>query len=401
MSARSEQRPSWEQEISETLAIMRLVIPEVDHPGILFLTMQTMATASAGLLTPEDMFHLGVFGISMPIGQRTFPRSRSVTADDMLPLFSISAGCMASNAPAIVRATGLSVSLLALSALKTALGSDRFPHLANEDDRQISLARSTVAVHEVIVAKHEELAHGRFLSWLTDRLGPAITLVDAKKEVPPPDVSDLVYWHDMLWDVFSKPLLPSAKRIADTVLKVAKTRHLQHALAKWEDVADIWPDWMIHLLRGRRSGERPRHLSDFVGRDGEYHFDGRGFLDSMKRAALANARIEMPPEEAQRLPLELQAAGQALPDPDEVAASRDEQSLQKRVADIILAAAVDDMDRESIRLIRETTMSRRARARELGISEAALRKREKKLRERAYQAAPPRLKPVIRGLSAS
>jgi len=381
---------------------MREVCSDVDHPGLLGDALSMVAIASSPPLTARDIFSLGVSVFSLRVARPFLPKGRPADVRDVETLIGVSAGCIASNAPAIASAAGFRITSLAMGALRVVMEEGR-SDLAATDSRFSRLAKTTLAKQQEPLAQHERCVTQSVLAWITNALRPSMTAVDAGGERAAQHAVELVHWHDMLWDEFVKPVLPSAAQMANTILVATQRKGMQANIRDRADVADdLWSEWVAGLFASDEPTTRKRRLSVYVGRDGGFKFDGRGFLDRIGRAARFNAKTESGPEGMTRHSLEhgkldhhpASMASSAA----ELASSREEQVLHQQVVDVLLAAATDEIDREELRLLQEEGMSRRAIAKRLDLSEAALRKREKRLKNRALAIAPPALKRRIRDL---
>jgi len=125
--------------------------------------------------------------------------------------------------------------------------------------------------------------------------------------------------------------------------------------------------------------------SDLVmkGRDGRLHIGDRQLRDRLIK--LLRLKRQRPQTESDAVEITQVAP----PDPSSEAVERERAALINQCMD---AAAQDDRDRRDLEMIRAGKESRSARARELGITEGALRRREALLARRAVRHAPPSLR---------
>lgn len=136
----------------------------------------------------------------------------------------------------------------------------------------------------------------------------------------------------------------------------------------------------------------------YFGRDGAWHLNCKEALDAQRlgrrhRRRDHNGKLQpLKPVALGETPVPENAA-----DPSEIAVARD---LIAKAATILIAAAVDEVDRQDVRLILQGELNRSTRAKTIECAEGTLRHREGRLLRATETAAPEEVRPLIRKLLA-
>jgi hypothetical protein len=141
------------------------------------------------------------------------------------------------------------------------------------------------------------------------------------------------------------------------------------------------------LVRYAEAHRDKRILPVFIGNDGLLHADSTAIVDA-NRAGVRRRRRKAPPD----LSLDDETAGQAQdaasPDPlNDPALAAEARDYLNQVERVIQLSTRDDVDRQDLALLFDGERNRSERARQVGVSESTLRKRELRLAQHACIAA--------------
>ncbi len=354
--------------------IERLSVPPMTLPDVMWLGADVASTVAA----PNILRHRG-----------------SITGEVAIRMFGLGVSIVAAVAPNLVRKCGFEPGAMSSGILVIGVEQGYLDATGGQQEQ----LRPTLESMADGVAKSHGRAFAAWRAWVSERLEPSLAAYEGRaSDAQVPD--DIAAWHDALTEFFTRPLLPPTSKIREGLKRWARKKKAAHLTESDGAIVSLLGIHYTEWIAGTRSTKSPIF---FIDRQGRYEIGYPDLIDT----ALAQSDIKAAKKGEQvtaRLdsdePGESLADILAAPSVSDPAISSVQADLHRAITELLERAARDDLDRRDLALMREIT-SRRERARHLGVSDVALRKREDGLRTRALRLASPDLRDLLGGDTAA